>query len=232
MSTLGQEQTVDNPEISTEPVQEQVIDWEKRYKDLQSFHDKSRVGWEKDKEQLRKQASVFVPPKTEEELATFKQDNPDWFGVIETVAHDIASNSIKDIKQDLDAQKEEAAVAQIRVAHPDVAEVTSSEDFNQWAAEQGPDIQSWLADTQDASKVIRALNYYKAMRSSAPQVSTAQPNTSAAQAVSTHGSVVTPQTSESPKRFSRAQINRMHPDEYEANIEAIKFAAQNGLITD
>lgn len=230
MSTLGHEQNTGNPENPESPTQEQVIDWEKRYKDLQSFHDKSRVGWEKEKEELRKQTNVFVPPKSPEELEAFRQENPDWYGVVETVAHSIATNSIKDIQAELDAQKEQVAIDQIRAAHPDVAAITSSEDFNQWAAEEGPEIQAWLADTKDASKVIRALNYYKAMRSPAPQVHSTPADTSAAQAVSTHGSVVTPNTSEQPMRFTRAQINAMHVDEFEALKDKIEEAARLGLI--
>lgn len=230
MSTLGTEQPSQEPINPETPAQEQVIDWEKRYKDLQSHYDKNRVEWEKQKAELRKQSSVFVPPKTPEELEAFRNENPDWMGVIETVAQGIASNSIQDIQKDIDAQKEQVAIEKIRAAHPDVSEVTSSDDFNQWATEQGPEIQAWLQDTKDASKVIRALNYYKAMRSPAPKAPDVPADTYGAQAVSTHGSVVTPQTSSQPRVFTRAQIAAMHVDEYAKYQEEIEQASRLGLI--
>ncbi len=219
-------QEVINPEAhqQTEP----VVDWEKRYKDLQSYADKNRVGLEAENQRLRKATTVFTPPKTPEELASFRTENPDWMGVIETVAHDIASNSIQTLQQDVNKAKQTAAASEIVAAHPDAMAILSSPEFDQWANDQGPEIQAWLKDEFDSSKVIRSINYYKAMSSHASSVPTQYNEPSAAQAVSTHGSVVTPQTQELPRRFTREQINRMHPDEYEANFEAIKAFAQSG----
>lgn len=239
MSIIGQVQTdipqdPANPEGMV-PEQQQPVehDWEKRYKDLQSYSDKTLNGLKSENLRLREASTVFTPPKTAEELETFGQQNPDWMGVIETVAHNIAAKNMAPIQEELNKSKASTAAAELLSAHPDAGTITSTPDFQQWAAEQGPEIQAWLADEHDASKVIRALSYYKAMRSTqAPVVPTHQQDLSAAQAVRTHGSVVTPQTSEQPRRFSRAEINKMHPAEYEKNYEAIKYASQNGLLTN
>lgn len=222
MSTNEQQQTSTGQEA---PVEDNSVNWEERYKNLQSYADKTIA-------QLKKQTTVFTPPKTTEELEEFKKSNPDWMGVIETVAYQIASNSIKPLQEELKGTKIREAAAQIRAAHPDFIDIYNSEDFKQWASEQGSEIQSWISEEEDSSKVIRALNYYKAMRS--PQVSlapTQYQEPSAARQVSTHGSVVTPQGSESPRRFTRAQIARMHPAEYEKNEKAILQAQRLGLIT-
>lgn len=229
MSTIGNtdpSQGVINPEAhqTTEP----VVDWEKRYKDLQSYADKTRVGLESENERLRKATTVFTPPKTPEDLAKFRSENPDWFGVIETVAHDIASNSISALQSDVNKAKQTAAASEIVAAHPDAMQILNSPEFEQWANDQGPEIQAWLRNELDSSPVIRVLNYYKAMSSHAPVAPTQYNEPSAAEAVRTHGSVVTPQTEVIPKRFTREQINRMHPDEYERNYEAIKAQAQAG----
>ncbi len=229
MSTIGNPEPspgLINPEAhqTTEP----VVDWEKRYKDLQSYADKTRVGLESENLRLRKEATVFTPPKTAEELQTFRTENPDWMGVIETVAHDIASNSIASLQEDVNKAKQTAAASEIVAAHPDAMTILSSPEFDQWANNQGPEIQRWLKNEVDSAPVIRALNYYKAMSSQAPVAPTQYNEPSAAQAVRTHGSVVTPQTEVIPQRFTREQINRMHPDEYERNYEAIKAQAQAG----
>lgn len=231
MSTIG------NVDTSTGQINQEAhpqhadpsIDWEKRYKDLQSYSDKNKAGYESEINRLRKEATVFTPPKTSEDLAEFRKSNPDWMGVIETVAHDIASNSIATLQEDVNKAKQNAAASEIMSAHPDANAVLTSPDFDQWANSQGSDIQAWLRDEYDSSKIIRVLNYYKAMRGSqAPVAPTQYQDPTAAQAVSTSGSVVTPQTQEIPRRFTREQINRMHPDEYEANYEAIKAQAQSG----
>lgn len=209
---------------TTEP----VVDWEKRYKDLQSYSDKTRVSLESENARLRKDTTVFTPPKTPEELASFRTENPDWMGVIETVAHDIASNSIQSLQADVNQSKQDKAAAEIMASHPDAPAILASSEFEQWANSQGPEIQAWLKNELDSSPVIRVLNYYKAMSSQASVAPTQHNDLSAAEAVRTHGSVVTPQTQELPRRFTREQINRMHPDEYEKNFEAIKAQAQAG----
>jgi hypothetical protein len=229
MSTIG------NPETSHGLINQEAhqtsepgVDWEKRYKDLQSFADKTRVGLESENIRLRKATTVFTPPKTAEDLALFRNENPDWMGVIETVAHDIASNSIAHLQEDVNKAKQNAAASEIVAAHPDAMAILSSPEFDQWANNQGPEIRVWLQDEFDSSKVIRVINYYKAMSSHAPVAPTQYNEPSAAQAVRTHGSVVTPQTEAQPVRFTREQINRMHPDVYEANYDAIKAQAQSG----
>ena len=238
MSIIGTVQSANpidpaSPE-GTAPEQAQPVehDWQKRYTDLQSYKDKEINGLKDRLARSEANATVFTPPKTAEELEAFGKQNPDWMGVIETAAHNIVAKNIQPIQEELNLAKANTAAAELLAVHPDVGTLTQTPDFNQWATEQGPEIQAWLADELDASKVIRAINYYKAMRSTNPVVPTHPQDLSAAQAVSTHGSVVTPQTSEQAKRYSKAAINKMHPDEYERNYEAIKFASRNGLLTD
>lgn len=229
MSTIGNtepSQDLANQEAPQES-QPAAVDWEKRYKDLQSYADKTRVGLESENKRLREATTVFTPPKTAEDLARFRQENPDWMGVIETVAHDIASNSIASLQEDVNQSKQDKAAAEIVAAHPDATAILTSPEFDQWANDQGPAIQAWLKDSFDSSGVIRALNYYKAMSSHSP-IAPQHNEPSAAEAVRTHGSVVTPQTQEQPRRFTREQIAKMHPDEYKANYEAIKAFAQAG----
>lgn len=228
--TIAEQGIPEGTPLTLEELQAQLVVSNKRYTDLQSYHDKTRTGLESQVNRLQKESIVFTPPKTAEELEDFKVSNPDWMGVIETVAHDIASNSIKPLQADLNRAKSEKAAAQLLQAHPDALQIHASAEFTQWATEQGSEIQSWLEDEFDSSKVIRALNYYKAMSSyqSAPTPTRNEP--SAADAVSTHGSVVTPQTQGNQRVFTREQIEKMNQHEYAANLEAIQVAYSQGLI--
>lgn len=203
----------------------------KRYKDLQSHHDKVRVDLEGKNQVLRDKSVVFTPPKTEEELALFKTENPDFYGVIESVAHNMSAQSMKSLQATVDAAQATTAMAEIRAAHPDFAEIFNSDPFKAWANDQGPEIQAWINEDKDSSKVIRALSYYKAMTSTqAPVAPTQYIEPSASELVRTQGSAVNTQAEGQPLRFTREQIAKMHPTEYAANHEAIAFAAANGLI--
>lgn len=213
----------------------QTIDWEKRYKDLQSYSDKTKLGLQGRISDLEAKASVFTPPKTAEELEVFKGENPDWMGVIETVAHNMAASSIQDLTAKVHKAEQVSAAEQLRAAHPDFAEIYQSEQFKAWASAQDESIQNWIKEENDAAPVIRALNYYKAMNATVSQQTQAiEPNqyqeNTAANAVSTSGSVVSPAGEAQARSFTVEEINAMHPDVYEQNAEAINIAHKAGLI--
>ena len=71
----------------------QEHDWQKRYSDLKSYHDRQRNEWQQEKELLdaktklaEQTTSLASMPKTTEELEEFKQEFPDVYGVVETVS--------------------------------------------------------------------------------------------------------------------------------------------------
>ena len=71
----------------------QEHDWQKRYSDLKSHHDRQRNEWQQEKELLDAQAKLAVQttslasmPKTTEELEEFKQEYPDVYGVFDTIS--------------------------------------------------------------------------------------------------------------------------------------------------
>ncbi|WGH49989.1 hypothetical protein [Pseudoalteromonas phage vB_PtuP_Slicky01] len=211
----------------------QNVDWEKRYKDLQSYADKTRVSLERQIGELRQQATSFVAPRTKEELELFKQQNPDHFGTIETVADMMIQDRIAPLQQELRSAKQRQALAQIREAHPDFATIVNSPEFQAWAEQEGPEIQAWLEEEIDASKPIRALTYYKAVAGYNRQAPVVQPTQdySAAQAVNLRGGSPNPTGTEGLRSYTRDQIERMSVVEYEANIESIQRAHAAGLIS-
>ena len=82
--------------------------YKKRYDDLKKHYD-AKIEEHKSKEQelldLAKQASGggtnYTPPKTPEELTQFKEQYPDVYNVIETVAHSQAENKTKALQDEI-----------------------------------------------------------------------------------------------------------------------------------
>lgn len=211
----------------------QAVDWEKRYKDLQSYADKKRVEMERQINELRKQSSTFVPPKTKEELEQFKHTNPDHYGAIESIAYTMFEDQINPLREQLTKSQQEAAQAKILQAHPDAFEIANSPEFKAWAEAEGPEIQAWIEETVDASKPIRALSYYKAI-ANRQQAQNHKPTVdhSAAQAVNVNSGSHIPTGTEGLRAFTRKEIEGMNVAEYEKNYEAIMAAHAAGLITE
>ena len=122
-------------------------DYKKRYDDLKKHYD-SKLNEFKQKElELTEQAQQgqvkYTPPKSEEELAEFKQKYPDVYDVVETVATMQSESRAKQLEEKvkllqereqqlirLDAEKE------LKAKHPDFDDVRNSDDFHDWAKSQ------------------------------------------------------------------------------------------------
>ena len=63
------------------------VDYKKRYDDLKRYYDRKLGEWtskENDlKTQLRENRPKYTPPKSKEELDSFKKEYPDIYGVVE-----------------------------------------------------------------------------------------------------------------------------------------------------
>jgi len=208
------------------------VDWEKRYKDLQSYHDKTRNNLERQLSDLKSKTGEFVLPRTKEELEDFKARNPEHFGTIETVAHMMVQDQIKPLQTELHEAKRQAAVAELQKAHPDFVQYANDDNFKAWAEAEG--LSSWLAEELDPSKPIRALTFYKnflATQAQQQQPITAQPTVDpAAQAVNVNSGAPTPTGTEGIKAYSREQIEKMSTAEYEANYDDIMKAYAAGMV--
>lgn len=238
MSLLNQGQPTDvatgNPQdqqtLETQGTPE--VDWEKRYKDLQSYHDKTRNGLQRQLDELKAKTGEFVLPRTKEELEDFKARNPEHFGTIETVAHMMVQDQIKPLQSELYEAKRQAAIAELQKAHPDFAQYAGDENFKAWAEAEG--LSDWLSEEMDPSKPIRALSFYKnflATQQTQQQPVTTQPTVDpAAQAVNVNSGAPTPTGTEGLKTYTRDQLEKMSVAEYEANYDSIMKAYQAGLV--
>lgn len=233
-------QGLENTATSNE--QKPEHDWEKRYKDLQSYHSKTVNQLKNDNTTLANQATPrFVPPKTPEDMARFKADKPEEYAFIQSIAHGIANDLTKSVQAELDTvstdlrdNKIEKAAFAIEAAHPDWATLRESQDFHEWGTKQDATVQGWLYDNPDnAQDAIRAISLYKADRNALQsQSNTNQSNTlDASTSVNVQGQ--NGQTLETDRNspgymWKDSEIAKMRPEEYAKWHEVIQLAYREG----
>ena len=116
-------------------------DYKKRYDDLKSHYDTKLSTWRKEKEEILTQLqtnkkSNVVMPKTPEEIEKFKQDNPDVYDVIETIASMKTDSRVQDVEEHLNILREKEfelerqnAQRELLNHHSDFLELKDSEEF-------------------------------------------------------------------------------------------------------
>ena len=149
------------------------VDYKKRYDDLKRYYDRKLGEWtskENDlKTQLRENRPKYTPPKSKEELDSFKKDYPDIYGVVETVSHLQSENQMQTLQEEVDSlKKQNQALAQREAQlelgrlHPDFSEIKESDDFHNWADSQPMEIKSWIYENNSDGKLAaRAIDLYK-----------------------------------------------------------------------
>ena len=216
----------------------QKMDWKKRYDELKRHHDRKLNGMKEELENLKQARPKFQPPKTPEDLAKFRADNPDIYDVVETVAHMRASDETEQLKstvsrltQELESQAQARAVAELKMLAPDFAEISKSEDFKYWASEQPEEIQRWIFDNpNNAQLAAKAINLYKADRGVQSRPHSTAQRTSAADAVSTSKAVSDPSTRGDKPVFTTTQLSQMSWQEYDKRRDEIDQAHREGRV--
>lgn len=149
------------------------VDYKKRYDDLKKHYDRKLGEWRGKEAELKADVISNRPkyqaPKTPEELATFREEYPDVYDVVETVAHMRSQEQISDLQEKVEtlAHREQEVIRReaeqiLLDNHPDFKEIRESEDFHEWAKVQPEVIQSWIYEnTGDATLAARAIDLYK-----------------------------------------------------------------------
>ena len=226
------------PEVGTKPYEK--VDWEKRYSDMRSYLSKKENEWKEKQTELEaaaKQARPsYIPPKSAEELEQFKKDNPDIYGVVETVAHMKAEGELKTIQteiEDLKRQRENneraAAMAELKTYHPDFEAIKESDLFHKWADDQPKEIRSWLFEKADARLASRAIDLFKAEVSQARADNQGIQKQDSADAVTTKGAVETVSSGDK-KVWHQSEIAKMSIQQYEKLRTEIDEAFVDGRV--
>jgi len=225
-----------------------VHDWEKRYKDLQSYSTKQMNEKETEIATLlrdKARGPEFQVPRTAEELAAFKLENADTYALIETIAHGIATNQTQTINDRLETaestlatQSREQAMVQLRQSHPDFEEINGDPRFNQWLSTQDVEIQGWIYhNSDDANKVSRALSLFKqdtGWGSTTPSAVNQhnQPSVAASMAVDVPGDTSGNGDPRSHPAYiwKESEINKLYPTEYAQFSNDIDLAMSEGRV--
>ena len=220
------------------------VDYKKRYDDLKRYYDRKLGEWtskENDlKTQLRENRPKYQPPKSKEELETFKAEYPDIYGVVETVSHLQSENQMQNLQEEVDSlKKQNQALAQREAQlelgrlHPDFNEIKESDDFHNWADSQPMEIKSWIYENNSDGKLAaRAIDLYKKDRGlgldKKTETKTTTQNQGADLLVKTNEQVQVPQSNEVV--FNRSDIANMSDEEFMQYEKDIVKAQREGRI--
>jgi hypothetical protein len=246
--TDASEETADQTDNQATPIAERPANAEdrvfkKRYDDLKRHYDSTIQKHKEELSSLRTQlessTQQFTPPKSKEELESWKKEYPDVYDMVETIAMTKADARAKDVEekyQNLQKQQEqiarEKAEVELLKVHPDFNSLRQEDDFHQWAQLQDPTIQSWLYENTSNSKLAsRAIDLYKMDRgiSTLSKKEEKDVKKEAAKAISkTRKST----ESEIPKKkvWTVSEISRMKPHEFEKHEKDIDLARLEGRI--
>jgi len=199
----GQDQQVaDTPQ---DPEQQPAqVDWEKRYKDLQSHSSKQIT-------QLQSQ----VPD------GEFETENEKLQRQVAELHNDLEARNVADGVRD--------AQQQVGTAHPDFEAIIGSEAFAQWIKVQ-PEVfyKSIYDDVPNAALAIKALSLFKLENQPQQQQETRQPDPASMQIRERHRE--TPQEINGPKIWTMQEIQRMTPAQYEKHEAELDVAFAEGRI--
>jgi len=217
--------------------------FKKRYDDLKRHYD-STLGKHKDqvrtlKTQLEQSSKQFVPPKSKDELESWRKEYPDVYEMVETIAMNKADTRAQEMEtkyQNLQVQQEqigrEKAEVELLKAHPDFQDIRSKDEFHEWASKQDPVIQGWLYEnTSNSSLASRAIDLYK-MDKGVSKLSKKQETAVKNEAAKAITKTAKATESELPKKkvWSNAAISKMNVREYAKYEEDIDKAVREGRI--
>lgn len=154
-------------------------DWEKRYKDLQSYtakqkkdldiqlEEKARLLAEKEKSLESLQNQPIKLPSTPAEVEEFKLKYGALYNIIETIAQQsnlsTKSQLEKAIKENETRTKQLSAakaMTELLQIHPDAESLKSDPEFLEWYKDQVPSIKS-LIESPTVNEVARGIDIYK-----------------------------------------------------------------------
>jgi len=228
------------PEEEAQP--RKRTNYKKRYDDLKKHYDQKLAEFKQTEKELRAEAvqaqPAYSPPKSEEELESFKQEYPDLYNTVETVAHMQSQRQVADLEAQLQSMRQREsevlrreAESTLKQRHPDFEDLRGDEDFHEWAKEQPEQIQDWIYNNPDnvtlASKAIDLYKLETGKSQTQSQPRQKRPQGSAADMVSTKTTSV---DSKQPKIWTEREIAAMSLDQFDRYEDEIKQAMMEGRV--
>lgn len=215
--------------------------YKKRYDDLKKHYDQKLSEFKQKEQELLAMAQSaqprYEPPKSEEELESFKQEYPDLYNTVESVAHMQSQRQVADLEAQLQSMRQRESEVMRREAettlkqrHPDFEDIRGDEEFHSWAKEQPEQIQDWVYNNPDnVALASKAIDLYKLERGITQTKS--QPRQkqqgSAADMVSTKTTNI---DAGQPKIWTEREIAAMSLDQFDKYEDDIKQAMMEGRV--
>ena len=240
-----QQATLDEEAPDEEAQPKKRTNYKKRYDDLKKHYD-DRVSQFKQREQelmaeTRSMQPDYEAPKSVEDLEKFKEDYPDLYDTVESVAHMRSEQQVGELRNQLSAiQQREAEIMKreaettLRNRHPDFEDIRGDEAFHQWAEEQPTQIQDWIYNNpDDVTLASKAIDLYK-LETGQPATKTRRSpqrqsvnRQSAADIVSTKTTQI---DSAQPKIWTEREIAAMSIDQFDKFEDEINQAMSEGRV--
>ena len=211
--------------------------YKKRYDDLKRHYDDKLSEFKQREQELLAQTSPsYTAPKTPEDLEKFKEEYPDLYDTVETVAHLRSSEQVGQLQEQLQVIKQREAKilqreaeADILAKHPDFPEIRNSEEFHAWAESQPEQIQAWIYKNPDKAQLAsKAIDLFKLENGYSTQTkSQPKPQGSAADMVSTKTTSI---DAKQPKIWTAREIAAMSLDKFDKYEAEIQEAISEGRV--
>ena len=216
--------------------------YKKRYDDLKRHYDQ-RVSEFKQREQeleaaARSAQPSYEPPKTEEELEAFKQEYPDLYSTVESVAHMQSQRQVADLEAQLQSirQREsevmrKEAETTLKERHPDYEDLRGSDEFHAWAKEQPEQIQEWIYNNpNNVTLAVKAIDLYKMENGITQTKSQSRPLPQVGSAADMVSTKTTSIDAKQPKIWTEREIAAMSLDQFDRYEDEIKLAMEEGRV--
>ena len=237
--------TLDEEAPEEEPQPKKRANYKKRYDDLKKHYD-DRVSQFKQREQeLEAKARSVQPsyeaPKSIEDLERFRNEYPDLYDTVESVAHLRSEQQVEELRGQLSAiQQREAEILKreaettLRQRHPDFEDIRGDEQFHEWAEGQPQQIQDWIYNNpDDVSLASKAIDLYK-LETGQPSTRTRRsPKRQSATREAAADIVSTKTTSidaAQPKIWTEREIAAMSLDQFDKFEDEINQAVSEGRV--
>ena len=211
--------------------------YKKRYDDLKRHYDDKLSEFKQREQELLAQTSPsYTAPKTPEDLEKFKEEYPDLYDTVETVAHLRSSEQVGQLQEQLQVIKQREAKilqreaeADILARHSDFPEIRNSEEFHAWAESQPEQIQAWIYKNPDNAQLAsKAIDLFKLENGYSTQTkSQPKPQGSAADMVSTKTTSI---DAKQPKIWTEREIAAMSLDKFDKYEAEIQEAISEGRV--
>jgi len=229
--------------VSTE-VKTEEHDYKKRYDDLKKHYDSKLHEWKMERETLTAQPQEEEVYEEDADIASFKENYPDVYNVVETLASKNATKEVQELKQEIErlSKKEEqlqakSAYQELLALHPDFSDIKKSDQFKEWLGKQPPSIADGIVNNNsDVQYASRVLDLYKA-----DTASTKKPRgrpskkqlAAAAEAVTRTTPVNVSTNSDANKKvWTTSEIRKLKPHEFDKLEAELDQANAEGRIVN